>query len=126
MTRSNTELSKPEDKEINQNVTGKEAGIGSNELAQLVQLGSQYFETQNKQTEAQNNLYSQRIEAEKKIFLLKYIQTTIFLIVVLAIVCGLIFVKNDTANGILLLSHLGAIIAGYFAGQGVERLKNKA
>ena len=83
------------------------------------------MEVQNKQIEENAKIYTKNMEYNHLRFKhTVYIVFSIFFLI-FALVCGLIFYKNDTAAGIQVLSYAGAFVAGILAGFGAKSTINK-
>lgn len=94
------------------------------DLSSLVPLGNKWLESMERQTESQLKMAETRIEAEKWAFKHRFWLLTGIVLGVFLISFGLIFVKNDANSGLLVLSHVGAVVAGLIAGSGWEKIKS--
>jgi len=100
----------------------------SEDLKGLLDLGKQALITFAEQGESQSKLASQqlqfaekRLEVEKTAFKFKFTAVIIFIIGLFAIIMGLIFAKDDVNSGLLILSHVVALLSGAFAGWGWQK-----
>ena len=100
----------------------------SQDLQSLVDLGKQALVTLSEQGTAQSQLAHQqlrfaekRLDFEKSAFKYKAVLVGALTVGVLAISSGLIFGQNNLSAGLSVLSHIGALISGAFAGWGWER-----
>jgi len=98
------------------------------ELKGLLDLGKQALVTFSEQGHAQSKLASQqlkfeekKLEVDKSAFHLKFGAGLVFIIALFGIIAGLIFVKDDVSSGLLVLSHIVALISGAFAGWGWQK-----
>ena len=100
----------------------------NHELLGLVDLGKQALVAFPEQGEAQSKLASQQLLfAEKKLgvdktaFKYKFTAVMVFVIGLLTIIMGLIFVRDDVDSGLLVLSHVVTLVSGAFAGWGWQK-----
>ena len=98
----------------------------------LIPLGVELIANSQKQSETQAELQRERLKIEEKrlaiyksAFSHKYWLMVLIAVSVLGISVGLIFIKNDTASGISMLSHIGAVVVGIIAGSGWERIRTR-
>lgn len=95
------------------------------DLSSLVPLGHKWIESMEKQTEAQIKITEKRIEAEKWAYKHRFWLLFGVVLGVFSISWGLIFFKNDASAGLMVLSHVGAVVAGLLAGFGLEKMKSQ-
>lgn len=95
------------------------------DLTSLIPLGHKWIDSMGIQTEAQIKITEQRIEAEKWAFNRRFWLLSGVVLGVFAISWGLIFIKNNEGAGLMVLSHVGAVVAGLLAGTGLERIKSQ-
>ncbi len=100
----------------------------SQDLQSLVDLGKQALIAVSEQGSAQNRLAHEqlrfaekRLEFERSAFKYKAVLVGGVTAGILAISAGLIFNLNNVDAGLTVLSHIGALVSGAFAGWGWER-----
>ena len=98
----------------------------------FIPLGAQLIDNSRKQAEAQVGLQKESLRLKEKelvqsklLFKHKFWLLVLIVVIVFSISIGLIFSKNDTASGMSLLSHIGAVVVGIIAGSGWERSQHK-
>ena len=98
------------------------------ELNSLVELGNNYLAVYSKQVETEGELNRKKLDLAEKVIdsskasaRYKYGLILFITFVFCVIVLGLIFYKDDVSSGLLILSHLVALISGAFAGWGWEK-----
>lgn len=94
------------------------------DLGSLIPLGHKWIESIEKQTESQIKLTEKRIDAEKWAYRHRFWLLSAIVLGVFSISWGLIFVKNNASAGLMILSHVGAVVAGLLAGSGLEKMKS--
>ena len=102
------------------------------DLNALIPLGAQFLENSRKESEAKIKfqkeslrLQEKALEQNQSFFRYKYWLLAGIVAAIFGISSGLIFIKNDIASGLSLLTHIGAVIVGIIAGAGWEKLKSK-
>jgi len=102
------------------------------DLSALVPLGMQLIENSNKQAEAQLQVQKESLEfnkeklkVHKSAFTHKYWLVAFITVAIVSISVGLIFIKEDTASGMAILTHVGAVVVGIIAGSGWHNINAK-
>lgn len=95
------------------------------DLTSFIPLGHKWLESMEKQAEVQMKVSEQRIEAEKWAYKHRFWLLSGIILGVFALSGGLIFIKNNESAGLMVISHVGAVVAGLLAGTGLERIKSK-
>ena len=83
------------------------------------------LELKSKQIEKQSEYASKALEFKIHRFNRSFLLLLAITIGILSISSGIIFGLNDVNSGLLVLSHVGAIIAGALGGAGWEKSKEK-
>jgi len=95
----------------------------STDLSPFVPLVEKWLDGQREDAKIRSEIEKEELSVVRQSNRYSFWLLVGILIFVFVVSGGLIFIKNNLEDGLLVLSHVGAIVAGLLAGMGFERAR---
>lgn len=95
------------------------------DLTPFITLGQQWLEGQSEEARLSHEVEKEELSVLRQANRYSFWLLVVIIAAVFLMAGGLIFYKDQLEAGLLVLSHVGAIVAGLLAGMGLERARRR-
>ncbi|MCW7471726.1 hypothetical protein [Leptospira kanakyensis] len=95
-----------------------------NDLSIFLPIAEKWLETQTRESQIHHDYLKEELKERSNITKQTLRIITFILLGIFLISAGIIFYLGNLESGLLVLSHVGAVIAGLIAGMGIEKSRN--
>lgn len=95
------------------------------DLSAFLPLAEKWIEGQTKQAQLNHEIDKEELAVISKSNKQNYILLVIIVLGIFAIASGIIFYLGNLDAGLLVLSHVGAVVAGLLAGMGIQKSRTR-
>ena len=96
-----------------------------NELSAFIPIAEKWIDGNNKSIELNHEIDKEELKLAKESNKRSYNLLIIIILGVFSISSGIIFFLKNLEAGLLVLSHVGAVVAGLLAGMGIQKTRSK-